>query len=262
MDYLTIQEVSAILKVHSNTVYKMCRQGVLPAVKIGKEWRIDRDKLHGFMEDGVKKAPTSTLTNFGQILPEAGHVLGIFSGHSEIMDFERSFFLNAPRLGYRRLKACWWQDPDEIRQDLTKAGLPVAKLEAGGDMVFLNLSRVFETHGPIGAAGAWFKEVASSLEHGYRGIYGSGSPSFSCCGNHEGLMEFERTLDNMLSGMPVLGVCSYVWPKNARQGLNKVMDLIQLHDRFFMRTAQKEISAQVTATEPQVPARVERESIV
>lgn len=247
MDYLTIQEVSAILKVHSNTVYKMCRQGVFPAVKIGKEWRIDRDKLYEFMKEGVKKTPPPTLGGLGHALPETGHILGIFPGHDEIMDFERSFFQEAPSQGYRMLKACWWQDPDEIRQDLSKVGLPVAELEASGHMVFLDLSRVFDTHGPIGAAGAWFKVVANSLERGYRGIYGSGSPSFSCCGDHEGLMEFERALDQMLTGMPVLGVCSYAWPENFKQGLNEVMDLIEVHDRFFLRTAHKEIVAQVTS---------------
>lgn len=247
MDYLTIQEVSAILKVHSNTVYKMCRQGVLPAVKIGKEWRIDRDKLHDFMEKGVQATPPPKPVELGHALPETGHILGIFSGQKEIVDFERSFFLAAPRVGYRLLKACWWQEPDEIRRDLSKAGLPVAKLEASGDMVFLDLRQTFKTHGPIGAAGAWFKEVANSLERGYRGIYGSGSPSFSCCGSHDGLMEFERALDQMLTGMPILGVCSYAWPDGAGQGLGEVMDLIETHDRFFLRTANKEIVAQVTA---------------
>ena len=53
MDYLTIQEVSAILKVHSNTVYKMCRQGVLPAVKIGKEWRFRRTILDEWINTSI-----------------------------------------------------------------------------------------------------------------------------------------------------------------------------------------------------------------
>jgi excisionase family DNA binding protein len=244
MDYLTIQEVSSILKIHTNTVYKMCRQGVLPAVKIGKEWRIDRQKLSQFMERGV---PTSSR-ELKHKLPQTGHVLGFFSNQQEILDFERSFFLSAPRQGYRLLKACWWQEPDEVRRALSQAGLPVAELESRGDLVFLDLSQAFEQYGPVGAAGAWFKEAASSLERGYIGIYGSGSPNFTCCGGHQGLLEFEQTLDQMLKGLPIIGVCSYAWPSGSGQGLGEVMDLIETHDHFFLHSADKEIAAQVIAS--------------
>jgi excisionase family DNA binding protein len=38
--FLTVEEVSEILRVHPVTVIKMARRGDLPAVRIGRTWRI------------------------------------------------------------------------------------------------------------------------------------------------------------------------------------------------------------------------------
>jgi hypothetical protein len=57
------------------------------------------------------------------------------------------------------LKGCWWQNPDNVRRDLLKSGLPIADLETRGDLVILDLSKTYDHFGPVGAAGVWFKEV-------------------------------------------------------------------------------------------------------
>lgn len=41
-DFLTVQEASDLLKTTPGTVCKWCRLGVLPALKLGKVWRISR----------------------------------------------------------------------------------------------------------------------------------------------------------------------------------------------------------------------------
>jgi len=246
MEYLRIQEVAKILKLHANTIYKMCRQGLLPAVKIGKEWRINGKKLAKTLDEGIAGSFFERADqNAGPPAVESGHTLGIFSNQAEFLDFERAFYLSAPRRGYRLLKGCWWQDPQAVRQDLVKAGLPISDLEAGGDLVILNLSNTYERFGPVGAAGAWFKEVTLALNRGYKGLYGSGSPTFTCCGTHEGLLEFESALHQMLKGLPVTAVCSYIFRSECPQGLPELVDLIKHHDRFFMRTPGKQIHAQV-----------------
>ncbi len=246
MDFLTIQEVAKILKVHTNTIYKLCRRGLLPAVKIGKEWRINKDKLGQVLEEGISGTPAGMVRKSAQALPmESGHTLGVFSDHEDLLNFERSFFLSAPRGRYRLLKGCWWQDPEEVRRDLAKAGLPISEMEARGDLVVLDLSKTFEHFGPVGAAGAWLKAATTALDSGYKGLYGSGSPTFTCCGTHEGLMEFESALHQMLKGLPVTAVCSYIFRSDCPQGLPELMDLIEHHDRFFLSTAGKQLQAQV-----------------
>ncbi|MBI2832586.1 MAG: helix-turn-helix domain-containing protein [Chloroflexi bacterium] len=46
--YLNVIEASRCLKVHPETVKRLCRQGDLPAVKIHNTWLISRDTLDSF----------------------------------------------------------------------------------------------------------------------------------------------------------------------------------------------------------------------
>ena len=46
--YLNVIEASRHLKVHPETVKRLCRQGDLPAVKIHNTWLINRDTLDNF----------------------------------------------------------------------------------------------------------------------------------------------------------------------------------------------------------------------
>ena len=47
-NYLNVIEASRQLKVHPETVKRLCRQGDLPAVKIHNTWLINRDTLDNF----------------------------------------------------------------------------------------------------------------------------------------------------------------------------------------------------------------------
>lgn len=53
--YLTIEEVSKILRVNKRTVYRLAVKGEIPAFKFGKSWRISSSKLEKLFEDKNKK---------------------------------------------------------------------------------------------------------------------------------------------------------------------------------------------------------------
>ena len=38
---LTADEVSGWLRIPKSTVYKLCKEGKIPVVKVGKHWRFD-----------------------------------------------------------------------------------------------------------------------------------------------------------------------------------------------------------------------------
>lgn len=48
---LTPNEVADYLCIHINTVYKLIHQGVLPAFRVGKSWRIRRADLLALAAD-------------------------------------------------------------------------------------------------------------------------------------------------------------------------------------------------------------------
>ncbi len=236
MEFLTIQEVAQILKTHTNTVYKMCREGSLPCVKIGKEWRIDRAKFAKFMESGTKQKMEDPLHGFISDALKGGHVLGVFTEQDDIAEFELEFFKAAPKDGRRFLKACWWQHPDDVRQYLARGDFPVEAMEASGSFVIADLGKIFCSSGPVSAAEVWITATEDALKHGLKGLIGSGSPHFNCCGSHSALLEFEGALDKGLKGLPVAGVCSYFMDNDVPDAFPRFVDLVADHDRFFVKT--------------------------
>jgi excisionase family DNA binding protein len=47
---MTIPEVARFLQVHPTTVYRLVRQGKLPAFKIGSEYRFNRETIEQWVE--------------------------------------------------------------------------------------------------------------------------------------------------------------------------------------------------------------------
>lgn len=44
-DMLTVAEVAAYLKISPTTVWRHCSTGVLPAFRVGRQWRVERRDL-------------------------------------------------------------------------------------------------------------------------------------------------------------------------------------------------------------------------
>ncbi len=49
----TLDEVADILKVTKRTLYNYVKAGKLPAVKIGKYWRVSEESLQAFISTGT-----------------------------------------------------------------------------------------------------------------------------------------------------------------------------------------------------------------
>lgn len=52
----TLDEVADILKVTKRTLYTYVKEGKLPAVKMGKYWRVSQDALEAFISTGTPVA--------------------------------------------------------------------------------------------------------------------------------------------------------------------------------------------------------------
>ena len=53
---LDVDDVAEYLGVEQSTVQRWCREGGIPAMKIGKEWRIRRDTLDLFLRRSERPA--------------------------------------------------------------------------------------------------------------------------------------------------------------------------------------------------------------
>ena len=51
---MTLREVARYLGLHAMTVYKLTREGRVPAAKIGGQWRFKRDVLDAWLETQMR----------------------------------------------------------------------------------------------------------------------------------------------------------------------------------------------------------------
>lgn len=52
---MTLREVAGYLGLHVMTVYKLTREGRVPAAKIGGQWRFKRDVLDQWLEAQMRR---------------------------------------------------------------------------------------------------------------------------------------------------------------------------------------------------------------
>jgi excisionase family DNA binding protein len=60
-ELLTVKEVADYLRVSPVTAWRWCQQGLLPAFKIGRGWRISRDELLELKETSITDHLDGTL---------------------------------------------------------------------------------------------------------------------------------------------------------------------------------------------------------
>ena len=54
MELLTVAETAALLKTTTQQVRQMIAQHLIPALKVGREWRIDRNYLESFLQSEME----------------------------------------------------------------------------------------------------------------------------------------------------------------------------------------------------------------
>lgn len=63
---LTVAEVADLFRVSSMTVYRLIRTGELPAVRVGRSYRVREDDLQSYLQSQVVDPATMDL-------PDASH---------------------------------------------------------------------------------------------------------------------------------------------------------------------------------------------
>jgi excisionase family DNA binding protein len=48
---LTLENVAAYLRVHPSTIYRLLKKKQLPAFKLGRDWRFDRESIDRWRAD-------------------------------------------------------------------------------------------------------------------------------------------------------------------------------------------------------------------
>ncbi|HVE91934.1 MAG TPA: helix-turn-helix domain-containing protein [Actinomycetota bacterium] len=64
-EVLTVQEAAAFLRIGRDAVYAAVRKGELPAIRIGRYVRFNRDRLRAFAGSLEREGPPGALTRPG-----------------------------------------------------------------------------------------------------------------------------------------------------------------------------------------------------
>jgi len=77
---LTISEVAQYLSVSESTIYKMVKEGQIPAVRIGKSWRFLQTVIDTWLEEAMSKNITQEMVKSDEVefIP---HALGRIEGN-------------------------------------------------------------------------------------------------------------------------------------------------------------------------------------
>lgn len=56
-DVLTIEELSAYLKIPRSTLYKLVRGGMIPSQKVGRHWRFRKETIDRWLDETRAEEP-------------------------------------------------------------------------------------------------------------------------------------------------------------------------------------------------------------
>ena len=135
---LSTEEVAEYLGLGQATVYRWCREGSLPAVKIGRRWRVRRSALEEFVR---KNERSETLVGRLRAFVEVpDNLLAVVQDRELMRKIDAAFFLTAEARGGTMVKY-QLEEPrlpslGEVRGKLGQAGLDVDGLEVAGRLRF------------------------------------------------------------------------------------------------------------------------------
>ena len=56
VEFLTVAEVAAIMRVSKMTVYRLVHAGDLPAIRVGRSFRVPAKAVHDYLRDSFVEA--------------------------------------------------------------------------------------------------------------------------------------------------------------------------------------------------------------
>lgn len=207
---LTVEEVAEYLRTTPNTVYRWCRSGKLPARRIAKEWRISIAELDQALTGHRAAASRPLSRTLANGLRDRDHVAVITGSGDGVYEVESAFFQLALSKQGKLFKGCWWQHPDDVRQRLTREGLPVDDLESAGRLIIVDLTAAFRRAGIDGVVASWMAVAAEAARPGGGRLWGSGAPRQDSCGGDGAiLLALEDALHRAMTRHPVVAICPY-----------------------------------------------------
>ena len=174
-ELLGAEDVAGLVGVKETTVYRWCKQGKLPCLKVGKHWRVRREALEDFLKGSERRM--TLAGQLGSFLREPDNVLAIVENMDILHRIDAAFFRVGESRGGLLVKFYGGEDspPAELLADFEENGLEASRLRREGRLLMRPegdplgdesrdaLARILEEAGEEGrtvwASFNWVKQV-------------------------------------------------------------------------------------------------------
>jgi len=128
-ELLAAADIAGMIGVKETTVYRWCKEGKLPCLKVGKHWRIRREALEDFLKRSER--PGTLVGQLDPFLRAPDNVLAIVQNVDILHRLDAAFFrVGAARDGLLiKFYAGEEQSEGELVSDLQQNGLEVGRLQ-------------------------------------------------------------------------------------------------------------------------------------
>jgi excisionase family DNA binding protein len=132
MELLSAEDVAGLLGIKETTVWRWCREGRLPCLKVGKHWRVRRQVLEDFLEQSERSG--TLVGRLSSFLRVPDNVLAIAQNIDILHRLDAAFFGVGDARGGVLAKFYGGEthSEEELRADFQENGLDVRRLEREG----------------------------------------------------------------------------------------------------------------------------------
>jgi excisionase family DNA binding protein len=132
MELLSAEDVAGLMGIKETTVWRWCREGRLPCLKVGKHWRIRREAFEDFLKQ--RERSTTLVGQLSSFLRVPDNVLVIAQNIDVLHRLDAAFFGVGDARGGVLVKFYGGEthSEDELRADFKENGLEVRRLEREG----------------------------------------------------------------------------------------------------------------------------------
>lgn len=116
---MTVAEVASYLRVTERTVYRLLKKDGIPAVKVGRQWRFERDSIDAWLERSLVRSRMRIL-----VIEDNEIIAALFRETLE----EQGHSVMAAKSSSQGLKLVKGQDFDLVFLDLRMPGMDGAEL--------------------------------------------------------------------------------------------------------------------------------------
>jgi excisionase family DNA binding protein len=134
-ELLAAVDVAELIGVKETTIYRWCKEGKLPCLKIGKHWRIRREALEDFLRQSER--PRTLVGQLDSFLREPDNVLAIAQNIEILHRLDAAFFRVGEARGGLLVKFYAGEEhsEEELLSDFERIGLQARRLQREGRLL-------------------------------------------------------------------------------------------------------------------------------